>query len=78
VLLLLIWCQALATLLTQILLLLLLLLQFCSPHAAMTLVPRFTPLPDCTSLSRHSITRSSLAFSSTSLHERSTQSTSDQ
>lgn len=40
-----------------------------APQAAMTDVPRFWPLLDCTILSRHSMTRSSLAPSSTSLHE---------
>jgi hypothetical protein len=39
-----------------------------APQAAMTDVPRFWPLLDCTILSRHSMTRSSLAPSSTSLH----------
>lgn len=48
---------------------LLLLLVCHAPQAAMTDVPRFWPLLDCTILSRHSITRSSLAPSSTSLHE---------
>jgi hypothetical protein len=38
-----------------------------SPHAAMTLVPFLMPLAVCTTLSVHSMTRSSLAFSRTSL-----------
>jgi hypothetical protein len=38
-----------------------------APQAAMTEVPRFWPLLDCTILSRHSMTRSSLAPSNTSL-----------